>query len=650
MEQLLYRYAWLIPVLPLISSLVMGIGLISFREATQSLRRDLAFFTIGLLGLSVVQSFGIFYFQFNGGSPYKYLVEWVVNRDFTLELGYFIDPLSSVMLIVVSTVAFLVMIYTDGYMSYDTGYVRFFSYLSLFTSSMLALVLSPNLTQVYIFWELIGMCSYLLIGFWFTRSTAGDACQKAFVTNRVGDFGLLLGILGFYWLTKSFEFSEIALRLNVLLEANAIPLELGVLFALLVFMGPISKSAQFPLHVWLPDAMEGPTPISALIHAATLVAAGIFLTARMFPVFEQFETVMNFIAWTGGITAFLGATIAVTQVDLKKGLAYSTVSQLGYMMMALGVGSYSAGLFHLVTHAYSKALLFLGSGSVIHGMEGVLGFNPAKNQDMNLMGGLRKKMPITSITFLIGTLSICGFPPFACFWSKDEILADLFNANIYLWFIAWFTAGLTSFYMFRIYFLTFEGSFRGYIPESNLNAQVKESSTAMVFPLMVLTIPTVLIGFAGTPFHNYVSEFLEGAYEQKFDWIEFLTMAGSSIAIGVIGFTLAFFTYYKSSIDSQKFANENMGLYKFSRNKWYFDDLYGELFVKGNRTFAKQVLMFDQYFVDGIVNLTGLMVFFTGEGLRYVETGRVQFYGVTIVFALVGLFYWSNVSPLFQFL
>lgn len=651
MEQLLYRYAWLIPLLPLISSLVMGIGLISFREATQSLRRDLAFFTIGLLGISVILSFGILYFQLNGGSPYKYLVEWVVNRDFSLEIGYFIDPLSSIMLIMVSTVAFLVMIYTDGYMSYDTGYVRFFAYLSLFTSSMLALVLSPNLTQVYIFWELIGMCSYLLIGFWFSRSTAGDACQKAFVTNRVGDFGLLLGILGFYWLTKSFEFSEIALRLNVLLDAQDGALgSLGVLFALLVFMGPVSKSAQFPLHVWLPDAMEGPTPISALIHAATLVAAGIFLTARMFPVFEQFETVMSFIAWTGGITAFLGATIAVTQVDLKKGLAYSTVSQLGYMMMAMGVGSYSAGLFHLITHAYSKALLFLGSGSVIHGMESVLGFNPAKNQDMNLMGGLRKKMPITSATFLIGTLSICGFPPFACFWSKDEILADLFNANIYLWFIAWFTAGLTSFYMFRIYFLTFEGSFRGYIPESNLNAQVKESSTAMVLPLVVLTIPTIFIGFAGTPFHNYFREFLEGSYEQKFDWIEFLTMAGSSVAIGVIGFTLAFFTYYKSSINSQKFASENMGLYKISINKWYFDDLYGELFVKGNRALAKQVLMFDQYFVDGIVNLTGLMVFFTSEGLRYIETGRVQFYGVTILVALVGVFYWSAVSPLFQFL
>ena len=649
MEQLLYRYAWVIPVFPLISSLIMGIGLISFRQATQSLRRDLAFFTIGLLGFSVLYSFGIFYFQLVGGNSYKYLVEWVVTRDFSLEVGYFIDPLSSVMLIVVSTVAFLVMIYTDGYMAYDAGYVRFFSYLSLFTSSMLALVLSPNLTQVYIFWELIGMCSYLLIGFWFTRSTAGDACQKAFVTNRVGDFGLLLGILGFYWLTKSFEFSEISLRLTALLEANAIPVELGILFSLLVFMGPISKSAQFPLHVWLPDAMEGPTPISALIHAATLVAAGIFLTGRMFPVFEQFDTVMNFISWTGAITAFLGATTAITQIDLKKALAYSTVSQLGYMMMAMGVGAYSAGLFHLITHAYSKALLFLGSGSVIHGVEGILGFNPSRNQDMNLMGGLRKKMPITSLTFLIGTLSICGFPPFACFWSKDEILADLFNHNIYLWFIAWFTAGLTSFYMFRIYFLTFEGEFRGYIHDANQTAKVKESPTAMVLPLIILTIPTVFIGFAGTPFHNYFSEFIEGSYVQEFDWIEFLTMAGSSIGIGVIGFTLAFLTYYKSTFNSQKFANENEGLYNLSRNKWYFDEIYGALFVKGNRTLAKQILLFDQYFIDGIVNLTGLAVFFTGESLRYIETGRFQFYGVTILFSIVSVFYWSSVSPLFSF-
>ena len=653
MEQLLYSYAWLIPCFPLLSSLIMGTGLISFRKATHSLRRDLGFMSIFFVGLSVVLSFAVFFFQYNSETSYKLLIDWVVTKNFTLELGYFIDPLSSIMLVVVSSVAFLVMIYTDGYMSYDQGYVRFFSYLSLFSASMLALVLSPNLTQVYIFWELIGMCSYLLIGFWFTRSTAGDACQKAFVTNRIGDFGFLLGILGFYWLTRSFEFSEISTRLKVLLESNTIESQIAIVFALLVFMGPISKSAQFPLHVWLPDAMEGPTPISALIHAATLVAAGVFLVARMFPIFNQFDLVMDIIAWTGCITAFLGATIAVTQTDLKKGLAYSTVSQLGYMMMALGVGSYSAGLFHLITHAYSKALLFLGSGSVIHGMEAIVGFNPAKNQNMNLMGGIRKQMPITSITFLIGTLSICGFPPFACFWSKDEVLSSLFQANIYLWFFAWITAGLTAFYMFRIYFLTFEGEFRGYVPGSNLNAKVKESSFAMVLPLMVLTIPTLFIGLAGTPFNNQFEHFLTTgqalglAEAEGFDWVEFLSMAGSSVAIGFIGFSFAFLTYYKCIINRKTLVQMYTPLYELSRNKWYFDDIYDVIFVKGNRVLAKQILFFDQSVVDGIVNFTGLFVFFTGEGLRYIETGRVQFYGLTIIVTLVSFLFMAASNNLF---
>ena len=644
MEQFLYYYAWLIPLFPLLSSFVMGVGLISFRKATQSLRRDLSFFSIFLLGISLVLSIGILISQYSGDTSYKWVMEWVFTKNFSLELGYYIDPLTSIMLVIVTSVAFLVMIYTDGYMSYDQGYVRFFAYLNLFTSSMLALVLSPNLIQVYIFWELIGMCSYLLIGFWFTRSTAGDACQKAFVTNRVGDFGLLLGILGFYWLTKSFEFNEIASRLEILVTSNAIESKIAILFAFLVFMGPISKSAQFPLHVWLPDAMEGPTPISALIHAATLVAAGIFLTGRMFPIFVQFPTIMSIIAWTGCITAFLGATIAVTQNDLKKGLAYSTVSQLGYMMMAMGVGSYSAAVFHLMTHAYSKALLFLGSGSVIHGMEPIVGFSPARNQDMNNMGGIRKAMPITSITFLIGTLSICGFPPFACFWSKDEILANLFEANPAIWFIAWITAGLTSFYMFRIYFLTFEGEFRSPLgDEGNTN---RESGTAMVLPLVVLTIPTVLIGFVGTPFNNIFEQFLENSPgHENFDWVEFATMAGSSIGIGLVGFTFAFLIYYKRAFSRVALMQKFMPLYELSKNKWYIDDIYQTIFVKGNRSLAKQILFFDQYFVDGIVNLTGLVVFFTGEGLRYIETGRIQSYGLTILVALVSVFYLSVYSP-----
>jgi NAD(P)H-quinone oxidoreductase subunit 5 len=638
MESFLYDYAWLIPLFPLLAALFIGIGLISFRNATQSLRRDLGFVSLFFVGLSVLFSFALLFSQIQGASPYEWEFEWLHMNNFVLELGYLVDPLSSLLLVVVSTVAFLVLIYTDGYMSMDEGYLRFFGYLSLFTSSMLGLVLSPNLIQIYIFWELIGVCSYLLIGFWFTRATAGEACQKAFVTNRIGDFGLMLGILGFYWLTKSFHFDEIAIRIETLCIEQPELILWGTLFAFFVFLGPVSKSAQFPLHVWLPDAMEGPTPISALIHAATLVAAGVFLVGRMFPIFSQFPILMNIIAWTGGLTAFLGASIATTQVDLKKGLAYSTVSQLGYMMMAMGVGSYSAGVFHLITHAYSKALLFLGSGSVIHGMEGAIGLSPFQNQNMNNMGGLRKKMPITAITFLIGTLSICGFPPFACFWSKDAILSILFETNPILGFIAWGTAGLTSFYMFRIYFLTFEGTYRG--PDFS---RVKESSFMMVFPLMVLTIPTLTLGLTGTPFNNVFQEFLEGGLpEETESWVSFLSMAGSSVFVGTLGFFLSFRTYFKGEISRSQLADQNQPLYQFSFNKWYIDEAYQVLFVEGNRKLAKSILYFDHYFVVGVVYLRGVSVFFTGESLRYTETGRVQFYGSTILVGFLSFLLFLN--------
>nr|YP_009722072.1 NADH-plastoquinone oxidoreductase subunit 5 [Araucaria araucana]ATL58939.1 NADH-plastoquinone oxidoreductase subunit 5 [Araucaria araucana] len=458
--EFLYKYAWIVPFLPLSVSVTIGLGSLLFSGATKSLRRTWALISIFLLSTAMFLSFNLFLQQITGGPIHRYFWSWIINKNFSLELGYLIDPLTSIMLVLITTVGTMVMIYSDNYMSHDEAYVRFFAYLNFFNASMLGLVISPNLVQIYLFWELVGMCSYLLIGFWFTRPSAANACQKAFITNRAGDFGLLLGILGFYWVTGSFEFQYLSEKLNELITNDGVSSFFVTSCAFLLFLGPVAKSAQFPLHVWLPDAMEGPTPISALIHAATMVAAGIFIVARLFPLFRAIPLIMNLICWTGGITALLGATMALAQKDLKRGLAYSTMSQLGYMMLALGIDSYRAALFHLITHAYSKALLFLGSGSVIHSMEPIVGYCPDKSQNMALMGGLRKYMPITGITFLLGTLSLSGIPPFACFWSKDQILSDSKLYSPILGGITWFTAVLTAFYMFRMYLLTFEGDFR----------------------------------------------------------------------------------------------------------------------------------------------------------------------------------------------
>nr|YP_009339933.1 NADH dehydrogenase subunit 5 [Lobelia jasionoides]APQ39416.1 NADH dehydrogenase subunit 5 [Lobelia jasionoides] len=456
MEQT-YQYAGIIPFLPLSVPILIGVGLLLFPSATKSLRRIWAFQSVLVLSIVMIFAVNFCIQQLNSSATYQYVWAWIINNDFSLEFGYLIDPLTSIMSILITTVGILVLIYSDNYMFHDRGYLRFFAYMSFFSTAMLGLVTSSNLIQIYIFWELVGMCSYLLIGFWFTRPVAANACQKAFVTNRVGDFGLLLGILGFYWITGSFEFRDLFQIFNNLIFHN----ELNFLFvtwcAVFFFSGAVSKSAQFPLHVWLPDAMEGPTPISALIHAATMVAAGIFLVARLLPLFIIIPHIMNLISLIGIITIFFGATLAIAQKDIKRGLAYSTMSQLGYMMLALGMGSSRSALFHLITHAYSKALLFLGSGSVIHSMQTVVGYSPNKSQNMVFMGGLTKHVPITKSAFLLGTLSLCGIPPLACFWSKDEILNDSWLYSAIFAIIAWATAGLTAFYMFRIYLLTFEG-------------------------------------------------------------------------------------------------------------------------------------------------------------------------------------------------
>ena len=659
--------AWLIPVLPLAGACLVGLGLISFNRTINRLRKPVAVFLISCVGASAVLSYTILAQQLAGAGATEVLFNWASAGTFNLEMGFRVDPLGAVMLALVTTIALLVMVYSDGYMAHDKGYVRFFTYLALFSSSMLGLIISPNLLEIYVFWELVGMCSYLLVGFWYDRDAAANAAQKAFVVNRVGDFGLLLGILGLFWATGSFGFEEIGSRLQEAVAGGSLPNAAAILLCLLVFMGPMAKSAQFPLHVWRPDAMEGPTPISALIHAATMVAAGVFLVARLQPVYAPFPQVQLVIAVVGTITLVLGASIALTQMDLKKGLAYSTVSQLGYMMLAMGCGAPVAGMFHLVTHAFFKAMLFLGSGSVIHAMEEVVGHEPVLAQDMRLMGGLRKFMPVTAGTFFIGCVAISGIPPLAGFWSKDEILGQAFGSFPVLWLAGFITAGMTAFYMFRLYFLTFEGPFRGNdgaIQASLLAAAGKapaveaphggghhashphESGWQMAMPLVVLAVPSVLIGLLGTPWNSRFAGLLdpEEAAEMAahFSWGEFLPLAGASVAVSLVGISLAVAAYALHKLDlGQAVAARLPALNAFLANKWYLDDINDKLFVQGSRKLARRVLEVDSKVVDGVVNLTGLVTLGSGEGLKYFETGRAQFYALIVfggVIALVALF------------
>ncbi len=658
--------AWLIPVFPLIGAVLSGLGLISINKKINNSREIVSVGLISFVGISTVISYKALIEQINGYQSVEKLFVWANAGDFIIPMGFVLDPLGSVMLALVTTITLLVMIYSHGYMSHDKGYVRFFTYLALFSSSMMGLIVSPNLLEIYVFWELVGMCSYLLVGFWYDRDGAAHAAQKAFVVNRVGDFGLLLGILGLFWATNSFDFNEIAIGISQSISENSIPIWAALLLCFLVFLGPMAKSAQFPLHVWLPDAMEGPTPISALIHAATMVAAGIFLVARLEPLYSIFPSIQFIISLVGTITCFLGASIALTQMDLKKGLAYSTVSQLGYMMLAMGCGAPVAGIFHLVTHACFKAMLFLGSGSVIHAMEEVVGHQPVLAQDMRLMGGLRKKMPYTSTTFLIGCVAISGIPPLAGFWSKDEILGNAFISFPAFWFVGFLTAGMTAFYMFRLYFLTFEGDFRGENKElqkelliaskTNLDEEneedheehgsIHESPWSMTFPLVFLAVPSVIIGFIGLPWDSKIANLLDAeeaeAAAKAFELKEFLPLAVASVLIASAGIIIAYQAYFVKKINlSVLFAEKFPSINRFLSNKWYLDDINEKLFVKGSRKLAKEVLEVDSKVVDGVVNLTGLVTLGSGEGLKYFETGRAQFYALIVfggVILLVAIF------------
>ena len=561
------------------------------------------------------------------------LFTWIASGDLHFGLGLHVDALTGALLLVVTTVGALVHLYSVGYMSHDDSYWRFFAYLNLFMFSMLLLVLADNLLVVFAAWELVGLSSYLLIGFWYTKTAPGLAAKKAFITNRVGDVGFALGLMGLVVVFGSLDIHTVLAGV----EAGALAGPASTVIALLIFCGAVGKSAQFPLHVWLPDAMEGPTPVSALIHAATMVNAGVYLVARMSPLFAASHDAMLIVAAIGIFTAIFAASIAFTQTDIKRVLAFSTLSQLGYMFAALGVGAWIPAIFHLITHGFFKGLLFLGSGSVIHAVDG--------EQEMTKMGGLWRKIPITYATMLIGTIAIAGLPPLAGFWSKDEILGEAFKFGFtWVWLVGMVVAGMTAFYMFRLMGLTFWGKSRVH-DESH----VHESPWTMTVPLIILAVPSIAIGAAlGFPFANGLlvnglepifhsaSTMLEHEHEA---WtlfgIDGLLML-ASVTVASVGTVIGVRLFRADSSELLGRVTKRLQpLYDGSRNRWYFDDLNDLVFVRFGRRFANALWWFDRRVVDGTVNGVATLTSSGGRGLRQIQTGRVQNYALGIAFGLV---------------
>lgn len=565
---------------------------------------------------------------------------WIASGSFKVSIGFLIDPLSAIMLIVVTSVSLLVHIYSVGYMHGDPGYYRFFSYLSLFTFSMLMLVTGNNLLQLYFGWEAVGLCSYFLIGYYYDKQSAADAGKKAFIVNRFGDFGFGLGVIMIFLFLGSISYADIFANVATLqgktIDILGYNCDLITVIALLLFCGAVGKSAQIPLHVWLPDAMEGPTPVSALIHAATMVTAGVFMVARFNPLFNLSEVAMNTVAITGAVTSLFAATIALVQNDIKRIIAYSTVSQLGYMFIACGVGAYGAGVFHLFTHAYFKALLFLGAGSVMHAMSGEL--------DIQKMGGLRKYLPITFWTFLIASLSIAGVPGLAGFFSKDEILWMAYNGGTVgkvVWVMGTVVAGLTAFYSFRIIFLTFFGTFRGTHEQEH---HLHESPTSMTVPLLLLAVGALAAGWIGiAPLfggHNWIAHFFEptlghpkvlGTHAE-----EWMVVAISIVTAlgGIIVSTI--FYYFKPEIPGL-IADKFRGVYATLWNKYYVDELYDRIIVKPTYWVASNVLVAitDTKMIEGVVNGVPKLIGKFGDQLRKVQTGRLQHYAISMAIGLV---------------
>jgi len=618
---------WLIPALPLAAFLVNGLfGRRWLRHATGPLA-SLA------VGASALLAIGVF-LEVNGGRGRTVitLYEFIGVGDFRVDVAALVDPLSSAMLLVVTVVSFLVHVYSIGYMSHDHGFHRFFTWLPLFVFAMLILVLADNYLVMFIGWEGVGLCSYLLIGYWFERPEPAGAAKKAFVMNRIGDWGYTIGMITTFLVFGSLNYLDVFDRL----EQNAPAQGALTLICFAFFLGATGKSAQIPLYSWLPDAMEGPTPVSALIHAATMVTAGVYLLARSTPLFSAAGPVLPVVAIVATLTAVVAATIALVQTDIKRVMAYSTVSQLGYMFLALGVGAPVAAMFHLITHAFFKALLFLGSGSVIHGLGDV--------QDMRRMGGLKPKLPVTYWTMVVAGGALAALPPLAGFWSKDEIVGSAFeNGYPLLWAVGVATGGLTAFYITRALWLTFHGEPR----EPHLFEHAHESPPVMTVPLLLLAVGAALAGFIGfPPDHGFLHAFLRPAIEaaqgvspeaETTNWIAFLLLAAVSTVAGVIGIAVGVSMYRRGRPDPAAVARAAGGYYRLLVNRYYVDELYDHRIVDASKAFAGAAWAFDVHIIDGIVNRLGWLIRLGGGGLRRAQTGLVGNYALSIVAGLLVL-------------
>ncbi|MEG9327180.1 NADH-quinone oxidoreductase subunit L [Salinimicrobium catena] len=632
----------LIPAIPLAVFLVLGIFSHKIKPAVSGVVGVAGLATSTLLSFYTAWQYFFVLGKLDG--VYQTFVEKITWMQFTeslhIDMGVLIDPISVMMLIVVSTISLMVHIYSRGYMKGDDGYTRFFAYLSLFTFSMYGLVLATNLFQIYIFWELVGVSSFLLIGYYYTKTSAIAAAKKAFIVTRFADFGFLIGIfiIGFYTNTFDFQTLNDPQGPAILTWASSSFMGLSVITwaLILIFMGGAGKSAMFPLHIWLPDAMEGPTPVSALIHAATMVVAGVYLVARLFPMFYMVEDgfALNIVAYVGAFSALFAAIIAITQTDIKRVLAFSTMSQLGYMMMSLGVSGfdghegvgYMASMFHLFTHAMFKALLFLGAGSVIHAVHS----NYLKD-----MGGLRKYMPVTNITFLIAALAIAGVPPLAGFWSKDEILVAAYENSQFLYGIGVFVAGLTAFYMFRIYFGIFWGK------EIDYKHAPHESPFSMTLPLIILAILSIGAGFI--PFSEFVT-----ADRAGFTAHINLELAAIAIVAGLLGIVLAWIFYKKENDLAFRFSNAFGRFYTWTSHKFYFDEIY--LFIARRIFFqsvAAPIAKFDKKIVDGTMEGIGNQTVVVSNKIKGMQSGKVQDYAFgfisgVVILVLVFIYIWTN--------